>query len=152
MASTFQLSLGSSGKLADVESHWLRHNNSSGFQVQVSHDVTKLKARHFSVCFTAPKTGWNDAADKCSAHTKAVGPSREEMSIASVNLVHTCGGDLQQKRRKRNCLTHDIAEVSGAMELCQPAFTKSGNTKQLISMTKAAVGLTMKKGQANRTV
>ena len=151
MASSIQLTLGSSGSLSAIKSQWLKHNQSTGFQVQVSQNVEKPKARHFSVCHSAPKTGWKSAVG-CRAHVKAVGTSREEMKITSCDLVHTCVAIGNNVQRKRNYLTRDISEVSEVVDLCQPTTTKEGDTKQFISMTKAATGISVKNGQANLAV
>ena len=76
-----QLSLGVSGRLLHLKS-WL-----CGYQVKVSQNIEKPKARYFSVCFTAPKTGWKLAPlDVCKAHTKAVGKSWDDMTICQPGL------------------------------------------------------------------
>ena len=70
MTSTMQLAVGATGKLSVLKSSWLKLNHDSGYQVKVSQNIEKPKARYFSVCFTAPKTGWKKAADICKAMYK----------------------------------------------------------------------------------
>ena len=137
---SLQLVAGSKCSLSTLKSKWLAYNNNGGFQVQVSQNVASPKARYFSVCFTAPKTGWKSCGeDVCKAHVKAVGSNQEDMTIESVNLTHTCGNIGDRATRKRNYCTRDILECSDIMEIYQPTTT-GGNTKQFMSMTKAATG------------
>ena len=116
MSSTSQLAVGLKGKLSMIKPLWLNYNSNSGYPVQVSQNVEKTKARYFSVCYSAPKTGWNDSNDCCKAHLKAIGDTREEMTVVSLDLCHTCGNN---NKRKRNYLTHDIAEVPDVLALYQ---------------------------------
>ena len=147
---SLQLVVGSKWKLAELKGKWLSHNNNGGFQVQVSQNVATPKARYFGVCYTAPKTGWKSSGeDVCKAHIKAIGPSRDEMTITSVNLTHICGTD--KASRKRNYCTRDVADVSDVLEMYQPT-TGGGNTKQFMTMAKTATGFSVKKGQAARAV
>jgi hypothetical protein len=101
------------------------------------------------VCYTAPKIGW-DNADGCRAHIKAVGESRDEMYITSVDLVHTCQACAENTiRHQRNYRTSNISNVSDVLvELYQP--TMSGNAKQFMSMAKLATGIDMKQGGCKR--
>ena len=109
MASTQQLAVGYTATWSVIKSKWLKVNHDRGYEVQVSQNIAKPKARYFSVCFTAPKMGWTNA-ECCKAHVKAMGDDRSTMSIVSVDTNHTCG--MEGIRRKRNYLTHDIADVS----------------------------------------
>lgn len=147
---SFQLALRSIGSLHDIKTKWFKYNHDSGHQVQVSQNIEKPKARYFSICFSAPKTGWKDADGCCKAHIKAVGTSRDVMTVISLDCVHTCGGD--SIRRKRNYLTRDLMEVSDALALYQPTTTKEGNTKQYQTMAISSTGVAMKKGQAHLAV
>lgn len=148
MASTMTLKLGAAGKLTDVKSAWLRHNQQSGLQVQVGYNTVKpSKALFLSICHASKKTGWATATDCCRAHAKATGASRDEMVTTSLDLVHTCGA--QSVRRKRNYCARDIAEVSSIVDVHQPAASRAGNAKQCINMVKQATGVTVKTGQAN---
>jgi hypothetical protein len=144
MSSTFQLQVGAKGTLQALKATWLKKNNDTGYHVKVSQSMLKPKSRYFSVCFSAPSSKWKQA-EGCRAHIKAVGASPDEMSITSVNTVHTC---VACTGRKRNYLTRDIAQVSNVLELYQPTASKSGNAAQFMTITQAATGISMKKGQA----
>ena len=146
MSSTTQLAAGYSGKLSVLKSSWLKFNHDTGYQVQVSHNIEKPKARYFSICFTANKTGWKTSQEGCRAHLKAIGNNRDNMTITSIDMNHTCGAS--RERRKRNYRTKDIADVSECLGLYEPTRKKEGNAKQFIQITKKATGVTMKKGQA----
>lgn len=144
MVSTHQPAVGVSVTLKQLKVQWLTHHNDCGRGFEVSQCTTKLKARCFSVCVSAPTTGWKDAT-RCRAHAKVIGDDVDSVTIHSVNLMHTCS---HSASRKRNYLTRDIAEVSDALSLHKPTATKEGNTKQCIKMVKASTGVTLKKGQA----
>ena len=88
--------------------------------------------------------------DGCMAYLKAVGNSRSEITIVSLDTNHTCG--MEGVRRKRNYLTRDISDVSNLLGIYEPTSTKEGNAKQFIQMTKKATGASIKKGQANLAV
>ena len=114
--------------------------------MKVSQNVRTPKARYVSVCYTAPKTGWKEDCLCCKAHFKAIGDTRDNMTVVSFDPNHTCG--TSDTRRKRNYLTRDIAEVSDVLGLYELTSTKHGNTRQFIRMTKASTGVTLKAGQA----
>lgn len=145
---TMMLSPGAVGTLSEIRGAWLQHNNSSGFSVHVSMNHVKPKARFLSVCCSTPRVGWNKATG-CRAHVRAVGNTRESMTITSVDLVHTCGNG---PKRKRNYLTRDISEVSPVLELYQPTTSKAGNAQQFASMAKTATGVSVKNGQASLAI
>lgn len=144
MSSTFQLAVGARGTLRDLKAAWIKKNNDTGFHVKVSQSMLKPKSRYFSVCFSAPASKWKET-EGCRAHVKAVGDSPDDMAITSVNTIHTCG---TLSGRKRNYLTRDIANVSNVLELYQPTASRSGNAAQFMTITQAATGISMKKGQA----
>ena len=148
--SNLQLAVGSTGSLSWLKSRWLKLNHESGYQVQVSQNIAKPKARYFSVCFSSPKTGWKLDGDHCKAHVRASGENQDIMKITSIDINHTCGVD--QRRRKRNYLTRDIADVSDLVGIYEPTTSKEGNTKQFIQMTKKATGMSLKKGQATLAI
>ena len=145
-----QLAVGITGKLSWLKSRWLKLNHDSGYEVHVSQNIEKPKSRYFSVCYSAPRTGWKDTGDHCKAHIKAVGKNRDEMTITDIDTNHTCG--VNHSRRKRNYLTRDIADVSNLLGIYEPTATKEGNAKQYIQMTKRATGVSLKKGQANLAI
>ena len=58
MSSKQQLAVGYCASWKDIKLKWLKHNHDSGYQMKVSQNIVKPKARYFSVCFTAPKIGW----------------------------------------------------------------------------------------------
>ena len=73
---SIQLAVGAKYSLPALKAKWMSYNNNGGFQVQVSQNVASPTARYFSVCYTAPKTGWKSCGeDICKAHVKAIGPS-----------------------------------------------------------------------------
>jgi MULE transposase domain len=149
MTSTFQLALGTKLSRTELQSKWLKLNHDSGFDVKVVQNIDKPKARYFSVCYSAPKTGWKGATDKCRAHVKGIGDHGGElMEIVSINPTHTCSRT--DSKRKRNYRTKDICKVSDVLSVYEPA--KAGNAKQFASMTKAATGVSVKNGQANLAV
>ena len=86
MTST-QLVAGSGFALPELKAHWLKFNNSSGYQYKISQNTAKPKARLFCVCFTAPesKKEWENSYC-CKAHLHAVGDTRDDMSIISVDM------------------------------------------------------------------
>ena len=90
---SMQLAIGNRFKYADLKSRWLKYDNESGYQVQVSQNVHKNKARYLSVCYTAPKTGWHKTNDGCRAHLKAIGDSHDCMTIESLDLTHTLAAE-----------------------------------------------------------
>jgi hypothetical protein len=99
-----------------------------------------------STCYTGPKVGWAKATDTCRAHVTAVGSSREELVIKSVNLNHTCTRLGNNIKRKCNYKTKDISCGNQFFEVYEPA--RGGNTKPFINMTKPATGVTLKTVQA----
>jgi MULE transposase domain len=149
MTSTIQLSVGAKISKTNLKATWLKFNHDSGYDVKVVQNIETPKCRYFSVCYSAPKTGWKSATDACRAHVKAVGDNEAEMSITSLNLSHTCGRD-DDNKRKRNYRTRDICSVSNVLQVYQPA--KSGNAKQFAKMTKTATGVSLKHGQANLAI
>ena len=152
MSSSIQLAAGSVWKLTDLKAKWLKYNSDSGYEVHVSQNIVKPRARYFSVCYSAPRTGWKKMETGCRAHLKALGHEGQEteyVEITSVDLTHTCGGE---HKRKRNYRTKDISNVSDVLELYQPTSSRSGNAKQFQAMTKAATGMNIKSGQANLAV
>ena len=80
---------GSHWEVVSLKASWMKLNHDSGYQVKVSHNIEKPKARYFSVCFTAPKTGWKTSNNTCKAHVRAVGSNREEMTIVSFDSNHS---------------------------------------------------------------
>lgn len=86
----------------------------------------------------------------CRVHVKAIGDNQECVTIESIDSTHTCGTDAP--RRKRDYSVRDLSEASDVLNLCSPTATKAGNTKQHISMTKAATGVTLETGQAAKAV
>ena len=149
MTSIHQLTAGYKGSLSSIKASWLKFNNNSGHAVQVSQNIAKPKARYLSVCYSSSKTGW-DKADGCQAHLRAIGDSRNDMTVVSCDLVHTC--DVSKVHRKRNYRRKDISEVSNVLEYYRPTGNKEGNTKQFVQMTKTATGMTVKTGQANLAI
>jgi hypothetical protein len=149
MTSTSQLSVGALLSKTNLKSAWLKFNHDSGYDVKVVQNTTSPKAQYFSVCYSAPTTGWKHSTTGCRAHVKAIGSTEQEMSITSINLTHSCGRD-DGNKRKRNYLTRDICTVSDVLKVYAPA--KGGNTKQFVKMTKTATGLDLKTGQANLAV
>ncbi|CAB9521315.1 hypothetical protein SEMRO_1184_G250140.1 [Seminavis robusta] len=145
------LAVGYKGGLSAIKSQWLKCNNDSGYQVHVSQNIEKPKARYFSVCFTAPKTKWK-TSDCCKAHVKAVGDNREDMTITSYNPVHTCSRTESSIRRKRNYLSKDIVPLSDALSLYVPTGKREGNTKQYQTIASNATGISIKTGQASLAV
>ena len=137
MASTHQLAVGVKGKLPELKSRWLKFNHDNGYQVKVSQNVSGPKARYFSMCYSAPTTGWKNCDSGCRAHIKAVEDTREDMTITSLNVQHTCSS--ADSRRKRNYRTSDIQEVSGVLQIYQPTTSGDGNAKQFMAMTKSAL-------------
>ena len=123
MASTHQLLVGSSGTLSQIKAQCLKYNHDSSRHVKVSQNIASPKARYFSICYTAPTTGWEDA-QCCRAHLKAIGQSRDEMEVVSVDLVHTCSNTVHHKRNYRMA---DISTVSNVLEVYQPTATKEGH-------------------------
>jgi hypothetical protein len=77
------------------------------------------------VCISAPLVKWKSSST-CRAHVKAIGMSRDDMTVTGVELVHTCGENAL--KRKRNYCTKDIADVSEVVDLYQPTTSKAGNT------------------------
>jgi MULE transposase domain len=128
----------------------LKYIHDSGHDVQIVQNIERPKSRYFSLCYTAPKTGWKSATNTCRAHVKAVGDTSEEMSIVSINLCHTCEREATDNKRKRNYRTQDICTVSNVLQVYQPA--KAGNAKQFAKMTKLATGVGLKYGQAHLAV
>ena len=151
MSSTQQLAVGYSSSLSTLKARWLSFNNAAGHHVWVSQNIAKPKARYFSVCCTAPKTGWNEDNGHCLAHIKAIGPTRDEMTVSSIDLNHTCQGT-KGSHKRNSYRTSDISEVSNVLNIYYPITRKEGNTKQFMRMAKAATGFTIKKDQATNTV
>jgi hypothetical protein len=137
----------------ELRAKWLKYNHDSGYDIKIVQNIERPKARYFSICYSAPKTGWKKAVsesnDICRAHVKAIGNTQEEMEITSIDLTHTCGRD-DKNKRKRNYLTWDICTVSNVLSVYQPA--KGGNSKQFQQITKSATGVTLKTGHANLAV
>ena len=119
MASSQQLAVGVNGTLSNLKSRWLKFNHDSGYQVQVSQNIIKPRARYFSVCYNAPRTGWKNA-QCCRAHMKLLGGNQDEMTVTSLDLMHTCPVGTDATRRKRNYLTRDLADVSDVLSLYHP--------------------------------
>lgn len=149
MSSTHQLSIGQKLRLPELKAAWLKFNQNSGNEVQVVQNKKGPPAHYLNVCVAAPKVGWKKATDTCRAHIEAKGPSRDLLTIASVDLNHTCDR-ANDRKRKRQHHTKDIACRSDFLDLCVPA--KGGNAKQIIEMTKKSAGITMKTGQAHSVV
>jgi hypothetical protein len=135
---------------SNLKASWLKYNHDSGFDVKVVQNTERPKSRFFSVCYSAPKTGWKEAVNSCRAHVKAIGPNGNDMSITSINPSHTCRREEVDNKRKRNYLTRDISTVCNVLGIYQPA--KGGNAKQFAKMTKSAAGVSLKNGQANLAV
>jgi hypothetical protein len=150
MSSTNQLALGVKLQAGELKAKWLKLNHDRGYDVQVVQNIAKPKARYFSVCYSAPKTGWKNATETCRAHIKGIGDSQDVLEIVSINPTHTCSETDTHKKRKRNYRTKDICNVSNLLEVYEPA--KGGNAKQFATMTKAATGVAIKNGQANLAV
>jgi MULE transposase domain len=150
MSSTQQLLLGAKLSSGELRAKWLKLNHDSGHCVKIVQSIEKPKARYFSVCYSAPKTGWKAALDTCRCHVKAIGCSSDEMEIVSIDTTHSCSKTDSSNKRKRNYRTTEICRVSDILSVYEPA--KSGNTKQFAAMTKAATGVTIKNGQANLAV
>jgi hypothetical protein len=112
MTSTSQLSLGSKINKSNLKAAWLKFNHDSGYDVKMVQNIDTPKARYFSVCYSAPKTGWKADTSSCRAHIKAIGPNPNEMSITSVNLTHTCDREGTDNKRKQNYRTNDICMVA----------------------------------------
>jgi hypothetical protein len=149
MSTSLQLAVGMKLSHQDISSRWLRYNNNAGYYVHLSQNVATPKARFLSVCYTAPtKLKDRKAFDGCKAHIKAVGTTRDKMQILSLDLNHT--SNRESNKRKRNYLTKEIAKTSEVLQVYEPA--PAGSAKQFQSMTKAATGINIKKGQANAAV
>jgi MULE transposase domain len=148
MTSTIQLSVGARLSKSALQANWLKYNHDSGYDVKIVQNIERPKHRLFSVCYSAPKTGWKAATNTCRAHVKAIGDCGNDMHITSVNLTHTCSRE--ENKRKRNYRTRDICTVSDVLSVYEPA--KGGNAKQFARMTKSATGVSMKTGQANLAV
>ena len=147
MTSTNQLYIGAKISKTNLKACWLKYNHDSGYDVKIVQNIDQPKSRYFSVCYSAPKTGWKSATSTCRAHVKAIGDTAEELSITSIDMSHSC---VQDNKRKRNYWTRDISSVSDILAVYQPA--KSGNAKQFAQITKTATGVSMKNGQANLAV
>ena len=106
MTSTSQLRLclNAKGTLSQIKGSWIHHNASTGNQVQVRYNKNNGSASYSSICITREKKGWCTSTDPhcCNAHLKCDGSSREDMSITSICLEHTCGSNGNVKSRKRN--------------------------------------------------
>jgi MULE transposase domain len=147
MTSTQQLFVGWKGSQLTLKSQWIKANNDVGRSVKVSMCTATPKARYLGICYTAPKTGWSKATTGCRAHVRAIGDTVDNVEITSIDLNHTCDCN-QNVQRKRNYRTSDITKMSEVVELWQPTATKEGNMRQFVRMTKAATGVSVKKGQA----
>lgn len=148
MSSAVQLRVGLEMSHKDLNVQWLKFNDNAGNSVKMSQNTQKPQARFFSVCCTSPvslkaRKDWSG----CTAHIKAIGPNQDEMKIVSVIGTHSCS---RECKRKRNCLSRQIKNVSDILEVCKPA--KSGNVKQCIQMTRRSTGLSLKFGQAASAV
>jgi hypothetical protein len=149
MTSTSQLAIGLRINKGNLKAAWLKYNHDTGYDIQVVQNMETPKSRYFSVCYSAPKTGWKKATGTCRAHVIAVGETSDDLSISSLNLTHTCERD-GENRRKRNYRTKDICEVSNVLKVYQPAL--AGNSKQFATMAKRATGVSMKNGQSHLAV
>jgi hypothetical protein len=86
--SNSQLYVGALISKTNLKASWLKFNHDTGYDVKAVQNTQRPKYRFFSVCYSAPTTGWKSDTTSCRAHVKAIGDEAEEMSITSVNLVH----------------------------------------------------------------
>jgi MULE transposase domain/SWIM zinc finger len=139
------LSVGAKGSLASIKAAWLKLNNDIGHPVKTSQSAKKPRQLYESICYSTDKKGWRKS-DGCKAHIFAKGDTADNMEVISIDTYHTCEKVVQ---RKRNYGTSDIATMSSVFDVYQPTATRDGNTRQIVQMTKAATGVTLKVGQAN---
>ena len=152
MSSTQLLAIGNRGSLNQIKASWLKFNNENGYQFHIAYNIKpneRRKERFHAVCYTAPRVKWEEC-NGCKAHIKAIGDTREDMTITELNMTHTCGRE--QSSRKRNYRMADIVCASDVLELYEPTQKREGNAKQFIQMTKKVTGVTVKTGQAQLAV
>ena len=150
MASSNQLKQGYFGPSIPIRAEWLKHNHLVNRQVKTLQNSHKNGCRFFSVCYSAPIKGWSKSHYGCRAHIKLIGPSLDDVKVASVELNHTCVPEDSQ--RKRGYRMGEIANLSEAVALYQPTCRREGNAKQLTGIAKASTGFDLSRSQAYRSI
>jgi hypothetical protein len=99
MTSTSQLLVGMKVSIGALKSKWLKLNYNRGYNVKIVQSIEKPKIQYFSVCYSTLKTDWKNVTLRYRAHVKAIGEEKDQMSIVSIDLNHTCCREDNNKKK-----------------------------------------------------